>query len=66
VKVYSVTSNTPVASRGRGEQVAQDWITTADIGHYLLALAEQRLPNSGDISHELQSAATVRKLLKQI
>lgn len=65
VKVYSVTSNTPVSTRARGSENSDEWITAEELGHYILALAEQRLPNSGEVQHELQSAAYVRKIIKK-
>jgi NADP-dependent 3-hydroxy acid dehydrogenase YdfG len=66
VKVYSVTSNTPVSTRSRGGPSSDEWISAEELGHYIQALAEQRLPNSGEVQHELDSGNHLRKVLKKV
>lgn len=62
VKVFSVTSKTPVATRARGEQCDADWVTAADVGHYILALAEGRLGVHQPL-HQLEGHEQLVKML---
>ncbi|MEI8095453.1 MAG: SDR family oxidoreductase [Spirochaetales bacterium] len=64
VKVYSVTSKTPIATRARGEQSAADWLTPGELGLYVHALAEGSVPGLGDPLHVIETRDQLRKLLK--
>ena len=64
VKVYSVTSKTPVATRSRGGQSAQEWLTPEELGRYVVALAEGKAPGLNEPLHVLENREQVRKLLK--
>lgn len=55
VRVYSVTSKKPVATRQRGEQNEPDWLSAADLGRYVWALAEDRVKHPERALHELHS-----------
>jgi len=64
VKVYSVTSRTPIATRTRGEQSGPDWIRPEELGHYVRALAEGKAPGTADSLHVLDTREQLRRLLK--
>jgi NAD(P)-dependent dehydrogenase (short-subunit alcohol dehydrogenase family) len=63
VKVYSVTSKTPMATRARGEQSAPHWISPGELGDYLVGLVEDRVAGSGDSLHVLESREHLHRLL---
>ena len=65
VRVHTVTAHTPVATRSRGENTNPDWIDATDLGHYVAALVEGRVPGSDDIMHELRNNNHVASLLKR-
>jgi len=64
VKVYSVTSKTPIATRARGEQIASDWLTPGELGQYVKALFEGTVGGLHDPLHVIESRDQLRKLLK--
>lgn len=66
IRVHSVTARTTIHSPSRGADGNADWIDSADLGAYVLALVEGRAPSSGETRHELQDSQHVARLLKQI
>jgi NAD(P)-dependent dehydrogenase (short-subunit alcohol dehydrogenase family) len=64
VRVYSVTSKTPIATRARGEQNVADWIHPEELGLYIQALVAGKAPGSTDSLHVLESREQLRRLLK--
>jgi len=64
VKVYSVTSRTPVATRNRGGQSGADWVTPVELGQYVAALASGKVPGVGEPLHVLDTRDQLRKILK--
>ncbi|HTH14969.1 MAG TPA: SDR family oxidoreductase [Spirochaetia bacterium] len=64
VRVYSVTSRTPIATRARGEQSGPEWITPEELGLYTLALVEKKAPGAEESLHVLDSRSQLRRLLK--
>jgi len=64
VKVYSVTSKTPIATRARGEQIASDWLTPGELAKYVKSLYDGTVPGLQDPMHVIESRDQLRKLLK--
>jgi len=64
VKVYSVTSKTPIATLSRGEQSAPDWIKPEELGLYVQALAQGKAPGASESLHVLETRDQLRRLLK--
>jgi NAD(P)-dependent dehydrogenase (short-subunit alcohol dehydrogenase family) len=64
VRVYSVTSRTPVATRARGEQSGPDWISPVELGLYTAALATGKVPGTAEPLHVLETKDQLRRLLK--
>jgi NAD(P)-dependent dehydrogenase (short-subunit alcohol dehydrogenase family) len=64
VRVYSVTSKTPIATRARGEQSASSWITPLDLADYILALVREQVAGCRDSLHVLDSREQLRSLLE--
>lgn len=63
VRVYSVTSNTPVATRSRGEQISPEWITAEELGLYIRFLNESRVEGLDEVQHELSSRKQINYFL---
>ncbi len=64
VRVFSVTSSRPIATRARGEQGGPDWIHPEELGHYVEALALRQAPDCDEPLHVLETRSQVRGLLK--
>jgi len=64
VRVYSVTSKSPIATRARGEQSAADWIRPEELGLYLQALVTGQAPGASEPLHVLETRDQLRRLLK--
>jgi NAD(P)-dependent dehydrogenase (short-subunit alcohol dehydrogenase family) len=64
VRVYSVTSKTPIATRARGEQSGPDWIHPEEMGLYVRALADIKVPGTTEPLHVLETREQLRRLLK--
>lgn len=64
VRVYSVTSKTPIATRARGEQSAPDWIHPGELGLYVQALVAGKAPGASESLHVLETREQLRRLLK--
>jgi NAD(P)-dependent dehydrogenase (short-subunit alcohol dehydrogenase family) len=64
VRVYSVTSRRPIATRVKGEQGEPDWIHPEELGRYVEALALSRAPECNEPLHVLETRSQVRGLLK--
>jgi NAD(P)-dependent dehydrogenase (short-subunit alcohol dehydrogenase family) len=64
VKVYSVTSRTPIATRARGEQSGPDWIHPDELGLYVHALVQGKAPGATEPLHVLETREQLRRLLK--
>jgi NAD(P)-dependent dehydrogenase (short-subunit alcohol dehydrogenase family) len=64
VRVFSVTSRRPIATRSRGEQSGPDWIHPEELGHYVEALALSKAPDCDDPLHVLETRDQLRGLLK--
>lgn len=64
VKVYSVTSSRPIATRALGEQSGPDWIHPEELGRYVEALALGKAPDCGEPLHVLETRDQLRGLLK--
>lgn len=62
VKVFSVTSKTPVATRARGGQCGSDWVTPEDLGRYVLALVDGREGQHQPL-HQLEGHEQLIKML---
>lgn len=65
VRVYSITSKTPIATRSRGAQIGSDWIHPEDLGAYVEGLAEGRIPGGTTATHVLETRDQVLHLLKR-
>lgn len=65
VRVYSITSHTQVATRSWGDKSSNDMITAQDLGRYILALSEKRIPGADKAQHDLDNRAHVEKLMRQ-
>ncbi len=63
VRVYSITSKTPIATRARGEQSSPSWITPFDLGDYILALVRDQVAGCRDSLHVLDTREQLRRLL---
>lgn len=66
VRVHTVTAHTSVKTRSRGEDANPDWITAADLGLYVAAVVDNRLPGGQEVLHELQDRDHVKKLLSGV
>lgn len=66
VKVYSVTSRTPIATRARGEQSAPEWIHPEELGLYVQALVTGKAPGATEPLHVLDHREQLRKLLRLV
>lgn len=64
VRVYSVTSKTPIATAARGAQSGSDWIHPEELGSYVQGLADKTVPGTGEPLHLLESRDHLQKLLK--
>jgi len=64
VKVYSITSRTPIATRARGEQSGPDWIHPEELGQYVQALVQGKAPGATESLHVLDTREQLRRLLK--
>lgn len=64
VRVFSVTSRRPIATRARGEQSGPDWIHPEELGHYVEALALSKAPDCNEPLHVLETRDQLRGLLK--
>ncbi len=64
VRVYSVTSKNPIATRSRGGQNSPEWLTPEELGRYVVALAEGKAPGNNEPLHVLESREQVRNLPK--
>ena len=64
VRVFSVTSRRPIATRARGEQSGPDWIHPEELGRYVEALALSKAPDCDDPLHVLETRDQLRGLLK--
>jgi len=65
VRVYSVTSAMPVATRARGEQVGADWLSPTELGEYVLRLATGQLSTIKEPLHVLESREQIEKLYRK-
>ena len=63
VRVYSITSKTPLATRERSEQKVNDWIQPIDVGLYIKSLYEGLVAGKAETMHVLESRGSLRKLL---
>lgn len=64
VRVFSVTSRRPIATRARGEQSLPDWIHPEELGRYVEALALSKAPDCNEPLHVLETRDQLRGLLK--
>lgn len=64
VRIYSVTSANPVATRARGGQSGADWISAQELGWYVQALWEGKAPGSAEACHHLENREQLRRLLR--
>lgn len=65
VKVYSVTSKTPIATRARGEQSGPEWIHPEELGLYVRGLAEGTVEGTKEPLHVLKSRDQLNRILKK-
>lgn len=63
VRVFSVTSKTPIATRARGEQGGPDWIHPEELGQYVVSLAEGSIAGGDEPLHILESRDQLRRIL---
>jgi NAD(P)-dependent dehydrogenase (short-subunit alcohol dehydrogenase family) len=63
VRVYSVTSRSPIATRARGEQSGPDWIRPEEMGLYVKALVEGKAPGASEPLHVLETREQLKRLL---
>jgi hypothetical protein len=66
LRIYAVTSRTSIKTRSRGVEANPDWITALDLGRYIGALAEAKLPNTDQVLHELRDQTQVEAVLNRV
>ena len=64
VRVYSITSHTQVATRSWGDKSSTDMVTAQDLGQYIMALVDKRIPGADKAQHDLDNRAQVEKLMR--
>lgn len=65
IRVHILTAHTTIRTRSSGNDANSDWISSRDLGNYVVGLLRETLPGSHDTLHELQDLAHVQALLKR-